>query len=73
MAQGLSVHRVNPRALFGARAVAWLSLKPAMNNIWIVQPAGAPALSPRADPLQTRMSRMLDTMLEALANETRRR
>ena len=70
MAQGLSVHRVNPRALFGARAVAWLSLKPAANNIWIVQPAGAPALSPRADPLQTRMSRMLDTLLGALADES---
>ena len=70
MAQGLSVHRVNPRAMFGARAVAWLRLNPEVNNIWIVQPAGAPALSPRADPLQTRMSRMLDTMLGALANES---
>ena len=70
MAQGLSVHRVNPRALYGARAVAWLGLKPEGNNIWIVQPAGAPALSPRADPLQTRMSTMLDTMLGALADES---
>ena len=70
MAQGLSVHRVNPRALFGARAAAWLGLMPAKNNIWIVHPAGAPALSPRADPLQTRMTMMLDTLLGALADES---
>ena len=70
MAQGLSVHRVNPRALFGARAVERLRLKPEANDIWIVQPADSPTLSPRADPLQTRMSKMLDTMLGALANET---
>jgi SAM-dependent methyltransferase len=70
MGEGLSVHRVNPRALFGTRAAAWLHLKPETNNIWIVQPSGSPALSPRADPLQTRMSTMLDTMLGALAKES---
>ena len=69
MAQGLSVHRVNPRALFGAQAAARLRLNPDSNDIWIVQPSGSPTLSPRADPLQTRMSKMLDAMLGALANE----